>query len=255
MQHIFLEMILLSLCAKDSKKNDNGDGSAPCTLAVAVSDDEEVDDEFEEEEEDDDSEEEDEVVSYDQKWLKFVVKVASLNDPLVHSVFKQARFIEYVSNAHHLSVELSKDFILFKEWLDSTRSLWQPLLREFFSVNVILDIQFTGTSSSAKATEDRRQTEVQIKKIKNDEENRRDERIISKQQKPIASKQQSSFVKASENKQQFSAGARYSNQKATVASINRNEVRVDVSDENRWKKASMLMRHFPGVITEIRENQ
>jgi DNA polymerase III subunit gamma/tau len=238
MQHIFLEMILLSLCAKDSKKNDNGDGSAPCALAVPSSEGEELDDEFEDEEEDDDSEDEDEAISFDQKWLKFVIKVASLNEPLVHSVFKQSRFIEYVADTHRLSVELSKDFVLFKEWLDSTQSLWQPLLRELFSKNVALDIQFTGASAPVKTAQEKRHTE----KIKNDE---------TVAAKPVTS----TPVQAAVNKQNFRGTTRYNNQKTTVISVNKNEPRVDVSDENRWKTAAMLMRHFPGTVTEIRENQ
>jgi len=230
LQHIFLEMILLSLCAKDSKKNNNGDGSAPCTLAVAAAESEEVDDECEDEEEDDEIEEEDEAISDDQKWLKFIAKVAALNDPLVHSVFKQARFIAYTPDTHHLSVELSKDFVLFKEWLDSTQSLWQPLLRDLFSVNVILDMQFTGMSSPIKPAENKRQPEVQIKKT-------------------VASSVQ--VV----NKQQFAGGTRYNNQKPMVVTpLHKNEARVDISDENKWKTAAMLTRHFPGIVTEIREN-
>ncbi len=236
MQHIFLEMILLSLCAKDSKKDDNGDGSAPCTLAVASSDGQESDDEFEDEEDDDDVEEDDEALSYDQKWLKFVTKVASLNEHLVHSVFKQARFIEYVPETHRLSVELSKDFVLFKEWLDSTQPLWQPLLKELFSGNVALDAQFTGTSSKL---------EPQAKKtfVSSAQLTEKSNVIKPKpqsQEKPI--------------KQSFNGGMRYNNQKSTVVSIHKNEQRIDVSDENRWKTAAMLMRHFPGTVTEIREN-
>ena len=236
LQHIFLEMILLSLCARDSKKTDNGDGSAPCTLAVAAADSEEVDDECDDEEDEDDDEQEDEAVSDDQKWLKFIAKVAALNDPLVHSVFKQARFIAYATDTHHLSVELSKDFVLFKEWLDSTQSLWQPLLRELFAVNVALDMQFTGSSPAIlrqaqdERTANRAKTEIQIKKT-------------------AASSPQ--VV----NKQQFNAGMRYNNQKSTVATpLHKNEARVDISDENKWKTATMLMRHFPGTVTEIREN-
>ncbi len=240
MQHIFLEMILLSLCAKDSKKNDNGDGSAPCALAIPSSDGQELDDEFEDEEEGDDSEEEDEAIGYDQKWLTFVTKVASLNEHLVHSVFKQARFIEYVADTNRLSIELSKDFVLFKEWLNSTQSLWQPLLKELFSVNVVLDLQFTGTSSKV---------EVQTKKFKSEET------VVAKPAAKQFTPSSATSVRTSSSDGGFRGTTRYNNQKTTVTSVNKNEPRVDVSDENRWKTAAMLMRHFPGTVTEIRENQ
>ncbi len=158
-----------------------------------------------------------------------------MNEHLVHSVFKQARFIAYKSDTNCLSVELSKDFILFKEWLDSTKLLWQPLLKELFSVNVVIDLQFTGTSTKA---------EVQTKKIKNN-----DEAVVAK---PLPVRQ---AVQPVVNKQQYRGTTRYNSQKITVVPVNKNEPRVDISDENRWKTAAMLMRHFPGTVTEIRENQ
>ncbi|HEX4069349.1 MAG TPA: DNA polymerase III subunit gamma/tau [Candidatus Babeliales bacterium] len=238
LQHVFLEIILLSLCAQDAKKNNNNDGSAPCTLAIANADAEEVDDECEEQEDNDIQE--DEAMDYDQKWLKFIAKVASLNEPLVHSVFKQARFIAYVPENHRLSVELSKDFVLFKEWLDSTQSLWQPLLRDLFSANVLLDTQFTGTYKA----------EIQTKKIKSEE---------TVAAKPVAKQftpSSANGARHSPNGSGFHASPRYNNQKTTVASVHKNnESRIDVSDENKWKTAAMVMRHFPGTVTEIRENQ
>jgi len=122
-------------------------------------------------------------------------------------------------------------------------------LKEWFSVNTVLDMQFTGASSSAKATADRRQVEIQIKKIKNDE-------VVA--QKPVAAKSSpviSQKPAASKPHEQFRATTRYNNQKAAPSSIHKKEPRIDISDENQWKTAAMLMRHFPGVVTEIRENK
>src|SRR5690606_31814068 len=46
-------------------------------------------------------------------------------------------------------------------------------------------------------------------------------------------------------------------QRATITqrSLHINECRVDVSDESEWKMSAMLLRHFPGIITEVRENR
>jgi len=272
-QHIFLEMMLASLCYKDKKKNDNGgDGSAPCTLAVAPLESDDLDLESEEEDDDDnEDEDEDEAMSYDQKWLKFVTAIASLHEPLVNSVFKQARFITYTVETHSLSIELSKDFVLFKEWIDSTRKMWQPLLQNIFSPQTVLDIQFTGTSSFAPlshkasegtarlqsagkassvakamkdTSEDRQKT--MISKISSSKiektNNSTAARAMADRQKSVASKQQ----------EQFRATNRYNNQKATPSFAK--EIRFDVSDENTWQKAAMILRHFPGTITEMREN-
>jgi DNA polymerase-3 subunit gamma/tau len=237
MQHVFLEMILLSLCYKSKKKNDNGDGSAPCALGIVAHDGDNADASSDDGDVDD-SHDEDEVIGYDQQWQRFITRVESLNDPLVCSVFKQARFITYALDTHRVVVELSKDFILFKDWLESSQLLWQPLLREFFSSQTVLDTQFTGVQRG----------EVGSKKQKSDEAvfvTKPSPTIQQYKEKQLASKPQ----------EQFRGSNRYNSQKTTVVPANKNELRVDVSDANRWKTASMLMRHFPGVITEMRENQ
>jgi hypothetical protein len=241
-QHIFLEMMLASLCYKDKKKNDNGDGSAPCTLAVAPLESDDIDLDSEEDDDEDDDEEEEESIGYDQQWLKFVTKVASLNDPLVHSVFKQARFIAYAAEIHRLSIELSKDFVLFKDWVESTSVLWQPLLHNLFSLQTVLDIQFTGTSSSALLSHKASEGTARLQSAGK----------TSSVAKAMADRPQKTVI--SKPTEQFRPSARYNTSKTSTISAQKNEVRIDVSDENTWQKAAMILRHFPGTITEIREN-
>jgi DNA polymerase III subunit gamma/tau len=252
-QHIFLEMILLKLCYKDKKITDNGEGSAPSSLGIIMHDINSIEADHNDEENvpvHDDTKEKNEaigeevinneVIHYDQKWQQFVTRIESLNDPLVYSVFKQARFIAYAVDTHQISIELSKDFILFKDSLDSSRSMWQPLLRENFSSHALLDIQFTGAQKG----------EVSNKKLKSDDV------AFSVQSSPIAQQYKEKQF-PSKGQEQFHGGNyRYNTQKTNVVvAVHKNELRIDVSDENVWKTASMLLRHFPGVITEIRENQ
>ena len=234
MQHIFLEMVLLSLCSKDKKKTDNGDGSAPCVLGmVAAHSDENTSANGDDNESDDNSQ--DEVMVPDQQWQRFVARVESLNDPLVCSVFKQARFIGYATDTQTISVELSKDFILFKEWLESGRSAWEPLLRDIFSSRAVLNPQFTG-----------------INKVEVTRKSKSDDVVLEKPAPVIQHKEKIAQARPQE---QYRGVSRYNNQKPVVIAANKNELRIDVSDENIWKTGSMLMRHFPGIITEIRENQ
>jgi len=238
MQNIFLEMILLDLCQqKNKKKSDDGNGSAPCALGIISheNDGRDANDELE----DADDGDEDEVVSYDQQWQRFVVKSETLNDPLVSSVFKQASFIAYAAEIGQVSVELSKDFILFKDRLASSQALWQPLLREFFSSRTVLDVQFTG-----------------IQKVEIGKRHKGDDTVVAVQPLPITPQHKEKPLSAPRSQESFRPTSRYnSNQKTTIVPMNKNERRIDVSDENAWKNASMLLRHFPGVITEIRENQ
>lgn len=242
MQPIFLEMVLLGLCNK--KKTGDGNGSAPCALGIAPQDDDELISEDDEQEEDDNDDEDEQALSHEQKWQSFVIRVETLQDPLISSVFKQARFIAYTDGTHHVSIELSKDFILFKEWLDNSQRLWQPILRESFSPLAILDAQFTG----------KQKTEV-VKKAQDTQD------IVqhkpSSFAKATADRQQKAPVASPRPQEQFRASNRYNSQPKQIASgitLNKNELRIDVSDENMWKKSAMLMRHFPGIVTEIREN-
>jgi DNA polymerase-3 subunit gamma/tau len=234
MQHIFLEMILLGLC-KDTKKTDNGNGSAPCALGVTVHNDQ-IDENNDEDAEQDDDTDEDETIKYDQQWQRFVGKVELINDPLVSSIFKQARFISYAVDTYQVSIELSKDFVLFKERLEGSKRLWQPLLREFFSCKAVLDTQFTGTQ-----------------KIEITKKQKSDDTVASVQSSPVIQHKEKP-LSSYRPQEQFRASARYNAPKQSTVLINKNELRIDVSDENAWKKTAMLLRHFPGTITEIREN-
>jgi hypothetical protein len=228
MQQIFLEMILLGLCQKDNKKTSGGDGSAPCTLGILpaveeLSEDDEEDDEEDEDEDEDSEEDDDTTISYDEQWVRFVAQVETLNDALLNSLFKQAQFIAYDTHTHKVSIELSKDFVLFKEWLENSQETWQPLLRTVFPREAMLNAQFTGTH-----------------KIE------RDKKIVPPQEKTPQQRPQ----------EQPSARQRHNNNnKTVVVAARKHEERIDVSDERVWKKASMLLRHFPGIITEIRENR
>ena len=231
MQHIFLEMILLGLCCKDKKGTDDGDGSAPCAVGiVSVNSDDSIKSNSSDEEIDD------AIKNYDEQWLRVVASVETLNDALLHSLFKQARFIGYDIQTQRVSVELSKDFILFKELLDNSKEMWQPLLRTGFSLHATLDAQFTG-----------------INKVEREKIVDRDT-IVEKDKTVIHHKEKISQPPRSQ--EQFYSGNRYNNNKKVVAvGAQKNGLYIDVSDESVWKTASMIMRHFPGVISEIRENR
>ncbi len=223
MQHALLELILLNVCHKDGNKNsgnDNG-GAAPCLVAAEATTNilEESDDS-----EDETGAEVDQTVL----WGRFVEQIAGLNDPILNSLFRQARFVSYDLYARTIMVEFAKDLVLFKDWFENARPLWLPLLRGLFAGAIGIDSRFTGACA------------VIEKGVHN--------RQVEKQQAPVAAHKPSGerFV-PTQQQQQY---------KKKITSIERsNEKAVDVSDENEWKIASMLLRHFPGTITEIREQR
>ncbi len=220
MQYIFLEMILVKLCYKNKKDIDDNDGSAPCSLKIASVIDNIVCGDSNDEQSTDEV-----VISYDEYWLRMVTEVEKLNDALLYSLFKQAQFINYDQISFRVSIELSKDLILFKEWLENSQEMWQPLLRKIFSPHAALDTQFIGINKISK-----------------------DKIVIEHNKEKI------SHIPRSQEQQAYK-GNRYNSKIAIVSGIQKNESRIDVSDESVWKTASMLLRHFPGVITEIRENR
>lgn len=236
LQAIFLEMILLDLCSKDKKKSDNGSSSAaPLSIGAIAYD---ADGVVTESEDGVEEIKQEGVISDDQKWQQFVTQTGSLNDPLIHSLFKQARFVAYATENHTVTIELSKDFILFKDRFEQSKAVWQPLLHEAFGAQVTVEMQFTGMH----------RTEV-IRKPKSAEA-------------PVAPQSSPQIKPATppayrQQQEQFRGGAtRYYNnaQKAPVAA-NKNDLRIDVSDATIWKKSALLLRHFPGTITEIQPKQ
>lgn len=220
MQYIFLEMVLVELCYKNKKSIDDNGGSAPCSLGVVS-----VVEDIPSGDSNDEQSTDDVVINYDEYWLRVVADVAVLNDALLYSLFKQAQFIGYDSVSFRVSIELSKDLILFKEWLDNSQEIWLPLVCKVFSMNATLDAQFIGINKIGK-----------------------DKIVVHHNKEKI------SHIPRSQE-QQVRNENRYNNKIDSVGGMQKNESRIDVSDESVWKTASMLLRHFPGVITEIRENR
>lgn len=229
MQHIFLEMVLLDLCNKKRSNNDNN--SVPCAAGILTHNNEEVTD-IEMQDESDTTIQE--VLTVEQKWQLFIASSGSFNDPLLASLFKQARLIENIHDMNHITIELSKDFTLFKEWLEKAEAIWKPVLHNIFSSQIIVEITFTGTQKS------------EIKKIKQEETvGVLSREIVSKRVMPAPAQSQEQF-RSNKNRYPF---------KNNAIALNKNELLIDVSDETIWKKSALLMRHFPGTITEIRENK
>jgi DNA polymerase III subunit gamma/tau len=254
MQQTFLEVFLLDFCNK--KKDGNGNNSVPAAMSSMHIHNESPDsnDDVSRSERSDACpveekpkrglnetvQEKNIMVTDEQKWQHFVSKIEPLNEPLILSVFKQARFVEYVENTQCVSIELSKDFILFKEWLDKSKHAWHPLLGNAFGPAAMLDVQFTGTQKAELIKKTNKETVSQETTIEH------------KQQQ----QQQKSFTPSVRPYEQSrNTSNRYGAFKQSPKPVRNEGLLVDVSDETRWKKAALLLRHFPGVVTEMRENQ
>lgn len=145
-------------------------------------------------------------------WENFVAAVADLNDPLINSIFKQARFIEFSSGRNEIQLAFAQDVPFFKDWLDSSEKLWKPLMVKAFGANVTCSLQFID-AAQAKPVAVRHAEPVETKPVS----------------KPATENKAYAYNKPASNR----------------------EMSIDVKDSAKWIKANMVLKVFPGVVTQI----
>ena len=112
----------------------------------------------------------------------------------------------------------------FQDVLERTEAKWLPLLKKKFSDKVIFSPLFTG---------ERKVKEPIVKKTVS---------VQSSSPAPVR--------RPVQQKQTFPARK----VQAKQTPVWRREKKLDVSDVQLWPKSNMLLRHFPGTISEIQEN-
>ncbi len=144
-------------------------------------------------------------------WATFINCLADINDPLVLSIFKQGQF-KGLSEPDTVQVTFSKEFTFFKELLEETQPVWKPILDTAFGKQVTFVSHFT----------DKQVTEQQAVP-------------------PIAPPRAPSSTHPEQHPEQ-----RPEQRKTSVRTTP-----LDIRNAEKWKKAHMLLRLFPGTITEI----
>ncbi len=143
-KHACMEMILLQMLYKKNSNNDDSGRSSLLQSSVAAEEVALDDEEYEDEDEQEDDEEQEEVQQVSgvmqrapnaalnipglAAWNTFVNAVMQSGDPLLGSVVKQARFMQYDEQTRKLDVVFAKDFLFFKDLLDDTEKAWLPLV-------------------------------------------------------------------------------------------------------------------------------
>ncbi len=150
-KYALLEMILLQACYGNRGNGGTTGGAAAQVISgTQVASDHTVCADSEGTVEQGGDEHENEVQDQDAPalWTRFVHDVGRLGDPLLKSVFQQARCRDY-HNAI-VTVELSKKFFFFQDWLTDTHDAWAPILRGVFGKNASLKVDFVDGIASVK---------------------------------------------------------------------------------------------------------
>ncbi len=226
-KHDFLEMVLLQICQR--VKKGGSDGGAPSAVmqtpaAVDLPDDEDLEDELEEDEDQDEEEEEDQD-SLACRWKKFVGVIERRDEPLIHSIFVQGVVKKFDEQTGILEVEFSQEAMFFNACIADTQSIWQPVLKNVFGEQVTLTPQFTGAP-------------------------------LPKKEKAVVSRSEPNRVHVTArlspkspdtgNRRSFGRQARGPYKPFAQ------EVAIDISDKEVWRKTHMIMNHIPGTVKEIR---
>lgn len=221
-QYAFLEVILLRVC----QKNESNSNSSTPVMAVPSLAAESQELEAVEDIESDDSEEapvyEDE---QDALWQQLVSKIDILHDPLLSSIFKQGTMTGFDKQAQIITAEFPKELTFFADLIESSKHQWQPLFEQVVGSLIEIKPLFVKESVSKKT-----ETAV-IQPVKVSE--------IVAQSKP-----------AENYKKTYTGPSRFNR---TIPNKTINESRLDVSDGLLWPQAQLLLKHFPGTITQVRD--
>ncbi len=228
-QHTFLEILLLRICKKNES---NSNSSMPAAMVSSSPADEgqelEALDESGDDESDGDSQEtpvyEDENTAL---WATLVLKIELLHDPLLTSIFKQGVVDSYDPQSEIIRIAFPKQLTFFSDLIQSTKPQWQPLLEQIWGKKVEIEPLFTRDSLPSE-----KQTPV-----------------MPKSAAPVTTVQKTAI--APEPKKVFSKSNSYRSQTYTMPM--NNEPRLDVSNAHTWPQAALLLKYFPGTITQLRD--
>ncbi len=241
-KHLFLEILLLQACQdNDTTNNPNTAPAAqpaPPTSSHQsegeeyeyIIEEEEIDEDNEDEGEDGEEMQKKSPLNSKEQWTQFINSIDQLDDPLLSSIFKQSIFSEYDEKTTTVTVKFNKEFIFFNEWLDNSYNLWHPLLQKAFVASIVFNPLFTGEKQ--KTGGDRTLTSRNEKTSNNNKD------ISSLENRPNPVKMTNQPRRAH-------------HLQGTTMKKKGSPHMIDVSNVEYWKKTNMLLRHFPGVVSEV----
>jgi DNA polymerase-3 subunit gamma/tau len=234
-QHTLIELVLLQCNQLNKSRSDSEGGAAPAiqhhTTSLSeplVDADDDMDDDAQDDDQDDDEEDNEDALM--ALWHTFVRGVNEIHEPLVASVFKQGTVHSLDLPTNTITVEFPQALTFFGDKIEATRPQWLPLLSGTFKSSVQLRYLFTKVDTAAQVPA-------------------RVHASVTPPSKPVQKAAPAYQSHSSKN----SASPYSNNFKRTVAPTAPSLLgpHVDVSDTHQWPKAQLLLRYFPGSITEI----
>jgi DNA polymerase III subunit gamma/tau len=169
-----------------------------------------------------------------ESWNNFLDSLCLTQDPLASSLFKQARFMDYDKDKKIVTISFAQQFSFFKELLEQTKLVWNPLLQKAYGELVVLNAIFTDTDQQI----------VAVPKEKKEEKIPSSSLPTINRVKPSAPS--ISLKEAGSNSNSYRSPMR----KEKISRLS--ETPFDVSDEQKWQKSHLLLRYFPGTIYQQR---
>jgi len=147
------------------------------------------------------------------RWDQFLKKIDDCGEPLLSSIFKQARFEDLGESK--IKFCFTKRLSLFNDTIEQMKNKWQPVLFDIFGDGAQLEMAFVDD----------------VKDVGNDVKT--DVKKKSSDQRLAPVKQ---FRAVSVNRKMVTRG-----------------VKIDVSDKNSWPLTNKLLNYFPGTVLQLPE--
>lgn len=81
-------------------------------------------------------------ISKNTLWDSFVDEIKVKNDPLLVSIFGQAKFIKFDNSNNQILISFAERFTFFKELIEDTKTNWEETLKKIFNKDCSLVITF-----------------------------------------------------------------------------------------------------------------
>ena len=161
-------------------------------------------------------------------WQQFVTAVTEQNDALLTTIFKQSTLIKAAPDSNKVVIQLSTDSIFFKNKIDETATLWQPLLATIFTNAT----GFMYVAAPANTGTQPRQRPITAP-LETPPSYAQAPAELRPPPRPAAKPQQNNWQQRAPERKEYAF--------------------ITIKNPSQWPNASLLLKHFPGRIKKIKQ--